>query len=54
VASFNRDVVDKQAGRYVGDIANDPEVWERNEDVQDDQETEENDFAPDFIMENDY
>jgi len=54
VASFNRDVVDKQAGRLVGDIANDPEIWERNEDDHDDQETEENVFAPDFSMENHY
>lgn len=53
VQGFNRDVVDKQSGRFVGDIATEPEVGKRNGDDPDDHENEENVFIPEFYPEDD-
>jgi len=54
VTGFNRDVVDKQAGRFAADITHDPELAERNGDDDCDQQTEDNVFVTDFCLENSF
>lgn len=51
---FNRDVVNKQAGRFAADITHDPELAERNGDDDCDQQTEDNVFVTDFCLENSF